>query len=222
MKIVDCEQLSEEWFSFSTGRPSASCFDRIVTTKGEPSKQAEKYLADLLEERTTGVKTETYQTNAMARGIELEAEARNLFEMVHDVEVKQVGLVLSDCERYSCSPDGMIGNSGLEIKCPSFYTHCVNIGIFHKKPDLFEKKLPTDHIQQVQGSMLVTGFESWYFMSYYPGLPPLILKVERDDVFCGKLKDALDKFCNDLDSVTNKIRGMQCDTTTRLSFVTGN
>jgi len=200
MIIVDCEQMSEQWFSEKAGKPSASNFDKIITTKGEPSKQAKKYLYQLAGESITGIKTEGYQNAAMLRGIELEPQARSLFEMIHDVEVKQVGLCYPDEQKkYLSSPDGLLDNAGLEIKCPEIHTHVSY---------LIEGKLPTDYFQQVQGGMAVTGLPFWHFMSYYPGLPPFIIKVERDDAFISKLKAELDKFCYELVITVKRLKEM--------------
>ena len=61
---------------------------------------------------------------------------------------------------------------------------------------------------QVHGGMAVTGLPFWYFMSYYPGLPPFIVKVERDDAFISKLKTELDVFCFDLVATVKKLKEM--------------
>jgi len=201
MIISDCIQLSKEWFREKAGVPSASNFDKIVTSKGEPSKQSVKYLYQLAGENIVGLKTETYQNEAMKRGVVLEAEARNLFAMVHDVSVRQVGLIYKDARKTClCSPDGIIGEeAGLEIKCPLIHTHVSY---------LLKGELPTDYIQQVQGSMMVTGFSSWWFESYFPGLPPLILKIERDNIFIEKLEKELNRFVEDLAITIKKLKGM--------------
>ena len=199
MLKVNVPQLSEEWVNLKTGVPSASNFDKIVTSKGEPSKQFEKYLYQLAGERITGVKEETHQSSAMARGVEMETEAKALFSMIKGADVEEVGLCYPDEDkRYLCSPDGILASSqGLEIKCPLLHTQVKY---------LLDNKLPTDYVQQVQGSMLVTGFQSWYFMSYYPGMPPLVIEVLRDDGFCAKLKVELDMFCTKLDELETKLR----------------
>jgi len=200
MIVIDCEQMSEQWFAEKAGKPGASNFDKIITTKGEPSKMAKKYLYQLAGESITGLKAESYQNAAMLRGIELEPQARSLFEMIHDVEVKQVGLCYPDEQKkYLSSPDGLLDNAGLEIKCPEIHTHVSY---------LIEGKLPTDYFQQVHGGMAVTGLPFWYFMSYYPGLPPFIVKVERDDAFISKLKTELDVFCFDLVTTVKKLKEM--------------
>jgi len=194
---IYCDQMSEVWFAEKTGKPGASSFDKIVTTKGEPSKSAKNYLYQLAGETIVGIKTETYQNAIMQRGIELEPSARSLFEMMYDVEVQQVGLCYPDEQKkYLCSPDGLLEDAGLEIKCPLIHTHVSY---------LLGNKLPTDYIQQVQGSMAVTGFSAWWFMSYYPGIKPFIIKVERDNIFIEKLKTVLDSFCLELALTVKKI-----------------
>jgi len=59
---------------------------------------------------------------------------------------------------------------------------------------LMEAVLPSEYAVQVHWSMMVTGIQQWYFMSYFPGLNPLILRVEYDD-FTEKLKEAAELFC---------------------------
>jgi hypothetical protein len=58
--------------------------------------------------------------------------------------------------------------------------------------------LPTDYFTQVQGSMWVCDYAMWFFMSYYPGMPHLILEVKRDNDFIGKLEIAMANFIRDL------------------------
>ena len=198
MKIFDCIQGSPEWFAARLGVPTASNFDKIVTTKGEPSKSAQKYMYKLAGEKASGIAEESYQNAAMARGTELEAEARKFYEMVKNVEVEEVGFCLLEDKGYGASPDGLVRNKGLvEIKCPLCATH---VGY------LLKETLLTDYFQQVQGQMLVTGREWTDLISYYPGLKPLIIHVERDDAFLNKLEAELDKFVFELNDVIRTIK----------------
>ena len=200
MLEINVPQCEEEWFNLRIGMPSASQFSKIVTSKGELSKQATDYAYTLAGERIIGAKVETYQNAAMQRGVELEAEARQLFELIEGVEVRQTGIVYPDeSKKYSCSPDGLIDDqeTGVEIKSPLLHTHVKY---------LLAGKLPADYVQQVQGSMLITGFSAWWFMSYYPGIKPLLIKVERDEKFIGKLKAALDEFCAQVDEIVERLR----------------
>ena len=194
MIIKKMEQGSTEWHKERVGVPSASMFKNIVTMKGEPSKQRKKYLYALAGERIVNDREEVFQNYAMTRGIELEPFARQFFELTTFSKVEQVGLCVHDSGLFSCSPDGLIKDStvGLEIKCPLMSTHIEYV---------LNGKLPADYYQQVHGSMLVTGYDKWYFMSYYPDIKPLIICVERDDVFCDKLHSELVSFCEELEYI---------------------
>jgi len=202
--IDDIEQGSERWFLEKLGKPSSSNFDKIVTSKGERSKQRKEYMYRLAGERVSGTPTETYSNSNMERGIFLEGEATGLFGLLKGVGVERVGMCYPDeSKKYLCSPDGLLTeceSGGLEVKCPLIHTH---VGY------LLGNKLPTKYIAQVQGSMLVTGFTDYFFMSYYPELPPLIIKCVRDEDFIAKLKKELEIFCIELDEITEKLKGLK-------------
>lgn len=199
MIVLDVEQGTQEWLAARCGIPTASNFDCILTAKGEPSKQAQKYLYKLAGERVSGKPEDTYQNAAMTRGIEMEAEAADLYEIMFDVKAEQVGICYADERKlYACSPDRLIGaDGGLEIKCPQIHTH---VGY------LIDGVLPTEYFQQVQGELHVTGREWFDFMSYYPGLKPLIVRVHRDEPFLKRLGPALNGFCEALDEIAERIR----------------
>jgi putative phage-type endonuclease len=199
MIIVDVLQGSPEWLVARLGIPTASGFDRIITTRGEPSKQAQKYMYQLAAERITGVKEESYQNGAMQRGTEMEAEARAMYELISGNEVKIVGVCyLNEKKLYGCSPDGLIGEDGvIEIKCPTSAVHVAY---------LLDGGLPTEYFQQVQGQLFVTGREYVDFFSFYPGIKPLLIRIERDEKFIKSLETELKEFCKKLDEITKKIK----------------
>lgn len=198
--LDDVEQGSQEWKDARVSIPSASVFDKLITSKGDVSKSRQKLLYQLAGEKIIGVKEEGYTNGAMQRGIELEPEARLLFEMMTGLEVKEVGLCYFDERKdRSCSPDGImeIEQEGLEIKCPELATHVEY---------LIGNKLPTKYFQQVQGSMYITGFEKWHFLSYYPGMKPFHTVVERNEMWIAKLSKVLDDFVAELEETHNKLK----------------
>lgn len=200
MIAVDCEQMSEEWFAMRAGIPTASSFDKIFTSTGKKSTQADAYMNTLVAEWLTGGKAEGYTSDWMARGIEMEAEARAAYEFITESEVSGTGIVFKDEDRLaSCSPDGLLINKGLEIKCPAPGTH---VGY------LMAGKLPTTYVSQVQGSMWVTGFESWDFVSYCPGIKPVIITVNRDDKLMGMIDDIMAEFLTEMLVRRQKLQGM--------------
>lgn len=187
---VDCEQMSDEWFQLRAGIPTASSFDKIFTTAGKPSAQAGAYMNTLLAEWLTGEKQSIKQSDWMARGIELEDEARSAYEFITDQEVETVGLVFKDDDRLvSCSPDGLCGDKGVEIKCPAPGTH---VGY------LLGAKLPTAYVQQVQGSMWLTGLKSWDFVSYHPSMPPVIINVKRNEKLIESIDSVMAEFLTNM------------------------
>ncbi len=198
MITLDCEQGSAEWLALRCGLPTASNFDKLVTAKGEPSKQAQKYLYALAAEKVSGIKEEGFQSQAMQKGIENEAEAVAYYELTQGVDVQTVGFCLHDSKRFGASPDRLVGSEGLlEIKCPLPHTH---VGY------LLEENLLADYFQQVQGQLFVTGRKWCDLMSYSRGLKPLIIRVQRDEAFILKLQSALETFCNELEKTVEKIK----------------
>lgn len=196
MKIIDCTQGDPEWFSCRAGTPTASNFDLLVTIRGDRSKSADKYLYRLAGEKITGVPEETYQNVNMIRGQELESEARQLYQVITDNTVQEVGFCLAD-GGYGASPDGLVGDDGLiEIKCPTIAVH---VGY------LLAGTLPSDYFQQTQGQLLVMERKWVDFFSYYPGLRPLLVRVERDEGFIKKLEAELKLFVEELKVVVKKI-----------------
>lgn len=198
MKIIECVQGSPEWLLARCGTPTASNFSKIVTSKGEPSKQAEKYMYQLAGERISGRVEEMPKTAAMQRGNDIEAEARNFYELVTGNSVEQTGFCLSDCGSWGASPDGLINeDGGLEVKVPLISTHIEY---------LLNGKVPTEYYPQVQGNMFVTGRKWLDFMSYASGVRPLIVRMNRDEEFISKLWAALIYFNENLNSLVTKLK----------------
>jgi hypothetical protein len=196
--IDDIVQGSPEWFSAICGNPGASNIDKIITTTGTRSKQRDDFMYQLAGERITGKREETFQSQAMQNGIEREANARLLFEMIQGVEVKQVGIVYKDEKKdCHCSPDGMPEKSGLEIKNPMMKTHVKY---------LLANKIPTDYFCQIQMSLYVCEIDTWWFMSCFDGLRPLIIECHRDETFIKKLESELNIFNEELLAMVEKLK----------------
>jgi len=188
MRIDQNEQGSPEWLAARLGIPSASMFAKIVTTKGIWSASADAYINQLVAERLTGEREEVFQSHHMLRGTELEPDARDLYSLMSDAEVTEVGFCLHDTLSAGCSPDGLIGEEGgLEIKAPAPATHVEYLrgGV-----------LPSKYKQQVMGCLWITGREWWDFVSYHPTMKPLIVRVERDEEYIAALEKCVTKAVN--------------------------
>ncbi len=189
MKIHDCEQGSEAWFAVRRGIPTASHFAQILTPKERKySKSAGKYADKLLAEWLIGESVTIDASGFMARGTDMEAEARSWYEFDQDVDVVQVGFVTSDDGGVGCSPDGLVGDDGIvEFKCPSAHVH---VGMMLASPD--------DYLLQVQGNLWLTGRHWAHRVSYHPTMPRVIDPWLRDEELIGQLGAALERFNHEL------------------------
>ncbi len=185
MKIHHCTQQSPEWFELRRGLATASAADRIITPKkGELSAQADDYIAELISHRYVGIEP-GFQSQAMLDGIAREPLAREWYVNAKIMEVRQVGLVVTDCGRFGASPDGLVGIDGaLEIKCPQAKTHVKY---------LLDGRLPDEHKCQVHMELFVTSAAWIDFVSYCPPMPALVVRVEPDD-FTKRLAVVLESF----------------------------
>ncbi len=202
IEIFDVEQGSPEWYAARAGVATASEFHTVMAKgkDGGASITRAKYLRQIAGEILTGEPApEGYSNGFMARGKELEDEARRLFAFMRDADPMRVGFIKDG--RVGCSPDSLLGErSGLEIKVaiPAVQIERLQLG-----------RLPPEHTAQVQGSMWVTDRPTWSFMSYCPKLPPLIIDVPRDDAYLAQLGKAMAAFQDELDALVASIRTYQ-------------
>lgn len=199
-EFPEIKQGSPEWHALRAGKPTASEFDKIITSTGKTSTQRQAYLYRLAGERILGTTEQTFESGWMARGKVVEEEARDVYAFESQTTVEEVGFCLHDSGLYGCSPDGLVGaDGGLEIKCPS-------LAVFVKY--VLGGKVPTEYIVQVQGSLLVTGRKWWDFYAYYPGMNPLKIKVGPDIRLHRILADELELFCEELAELETKLRSL--------------
>lgn len=189
MIIIDCEQGTPEWKAARLGIPTASEFKRIITaSKGIISAGADKYAYGLIAETLLGEPLPEPPSNLfwLNRGREMEPLAIQQYEWSTDNETRKVGFIRSDDGSLGCSPDRLLVgvDIGLECKAPSAEVH---MGYYLDGPG-------DDYRQQVQGSLLITGFECWDFYSYHPGLPEVRIRTYRDEDYIAKMRTALDAF----------------------------
>lgn len=202
MIVLDHDQGSVEWVAARLGIPTASEFKRILTPKGKLSTSRDGYLGELLAEWALGKPvTEFGGTDWTERGQALEPDARACYAFQADCEPQPVGLVLRDGGRMcGASPDALVGESGLlELKCPMAGKHMLYLA---------QDALPRAYAAQVQGQIWITGREWCDFMSYYPGLPPLILRIAPDDSFQAALDDALPEFIEEVLAGRERLRSL--------------
>jgi hypothetical protein len=195
MKIHEMKQGSIEWLAIRAKFPTASEFGNILTpAKLQVSKSMGAYVARKLAEKWLGFPIQSFDgSGAMDQGSVRESEARPWYAFEYEVEIATPGFIVNQDPAPAgypvcgCSPDGLIvgGDCGLEIKCPQPDTHVKY---------LLAGGLPDDYRLQVQGSMFVTGYERWTFLSYCPRFPQLVVDVPRDNAVCDAIGEALEEY----------------------------
>jgi len=153
-------------------------------------------MLQLIGERITGEVADKFVSHHMERGRLMEPDARNMYAFMKDAEPQQVGFIRNG--EKGCSPDALVGNDGLlEIKTK----------LPHLQIDvLLKAKLPPEHRPQVQGQIWVSEREWCDFMSYWPKLPPFIIREYRDDKYIKTLSDGVDQFLSELHELEERIK----------------
>lgn len=192
MKISPYAQQTVEWLQARCGLPTASEFDNLVSPTGEvrKGKMPDSYLCKKLAEWWTGSVDVEVSSFYMEQGNIIEEEVVPWYELEYGAKIERVGLVTNNEGTIGCSPDGLLEDSGIEIKAPASHTH---IGY------LLANKLPHEYVHQVQGCMYVTGRDEWRFVSYRRRMPALVLTVQRDPAYQEALDEALTLFLGRLE-----------------------
>jgi putative phage-type endonuclease len=206
------EQRTEEWFQSRLGKVTASRIsDVIAKTKTGFSTSRQNYLVQLVSERLTGKKGDSYVNQYMLDGIEREPVAKELYEKLHNVTVTEVGFFDHPTIANSgASPDGAVNAeiegkfAGLiEIKCPIETTHTNT---------LMSKTVPSKYISQIQWQMASVGANvKWVdFISYNPNFPEnlqlFVTRVERDDEYIASLETEVKQFLEEVEATILKLK----------------
>ena len=192
--FTDLEQGSPEWFAARAGIPTASRFATVMA-KGEGKTRSE-YMRKLAGEILTGEPSEQFSNIHTDRGNAMEDEARETYAFINDAEIQRVGFIRNGNK--GASPDSLVGtNGGLEIKT----------ALPHIQIDRLERdRLPPEHKAQVQGNLWIAEREWWDFVSYWPRLPVLTVRVYRDEEYIANLSSEIDHFNDELAALVERIR----------------
>jgi len=200
------EQRTSDWFSIRLGKVTASRIsDVMAKTKTGYSASRKNYMTQLLLERLTGQKEESYTNAAMQHGIDTEPEAREAYESQTFNIVTECGFFDSEEIKMSgASPDGLIATDGLiEIKCPNTATHLET---------LLDKNIDKKYILQMQWQMFCTGRKWTDFVSYDNRLPVnlrlFIKRINREEKMIKEIKSEVILFLSELDSLESKVRSL--------------
>lgn len=200
----EVEQGSNAWLELRKGKVTASrVADVMAKTKTGVSASRANYLIELALQRVTGVIEPSYKNDAMQWGTDNEQTARTAFEVAHNVFVDQVAFVdHPTIKDFGCSPDGVIGDSLLELKCP--YQSAVHWSYF-------KDGCPSKYYTQIQAQMSCTGAKSVWFVSFDPRMPArsqlYIEEILKEEEFIKKLEDEVKQFLNEVEIESQLMKG---------------
>jgi putative phage-type endonuclease len=196
------KQGSEEWLQARVGLVTASRIaDVIAKTKTGPSMSRAGYLGELVAERLTGQSAEGgFMNDDMRRGLELEPEARMAYEIRTGRIVEEVGLVLHPTMRAGASPDGLVDDGLIEIKCPRTHVH-----IEH----LLAGKPPTKYLPQMAWQCVCTGRAWCDFVSFDPKMPEalrlFVVRYTPDAGYLRELEAEVEAFIAEVESKVEQL-----------------
>jgi len=203
-------QRTDEWYTARIGKVTASRLYDVIAKKrtGEYTAARDVYRNEIVLERITGVSEEHIINKSMKRGIELEPKAKEAYMLKTMNEVKDVGFIdHPTIQNFGASPDGllldMLGqplNKGLEIKCPNRATHLKT---------LCEHTICPQYMYQMYGQMMVTGYDSWVFMSYDDRFPThlqsIIIEININDEIKEEIEQEVIKFNLEVDQIIDQL-----------------
>lgn len=166
------EQSSPEWLEARRGIVTASTVGKLLTSTGKvASNDTSRALTEtLIAERITGRVEYTHPTRDMQRGTLLEPEARRIYAEHHG-PVEEIGFMRWDEGDLSLgySPDGIAGEGLIEVKSRTPRIHLRAI---------YTDTVPAVNMAQLQAGLLVADKPWIDYISYCPGLPLYVKRVE--------------------------------------------
>ena len=191
------EQRTEEWFAQRLGKVTASkVADLMAKTKSGYGTSRDNYMAQLVVERITNTKAESYSNAAMEWGTTQEPFARAAYEALTGMMVEEVGFVQHPTIAWAgASPDGLVNDDGLvEIKCPNTATMI---------DTLLTGKVPQKYFIQMQMQMACTKRAWCDYVVFDPRMPTkaqlFVKRVPRDDAFIAEMEAEIINFLAEVD-----------------------
>ena len=196
------EQRSEEWYTLRKKYPLTASNAQAIGNNG---KGLETFVWEALADRKSFAARENYTNKDLDRGVELESQARSIYELETGNKVAEVGFVTNDeiSRVGGASPDGLIGEDGLiEIKCFNDIKH------FRYAVEGLEPE--SQYLWQMQMQMLITERKWCDFVAYNPNFKKslLIIRITADADMQEKIKEGLktgEKMINELEKKYEKI-----------------
>ncbi len=197
------EQRTDEWYKARLGKVTASrVADVLAKIKTGEAAARKNYKIELVMQRITNQPGESFTNAAMEWGTATEPQARMAYEAHTGSFVEEVGFIdHPTIEWFGCSPDGVIGEGLIEIKCPNTTTHIETV---------IDEKAPSKYIPQMQCQMAVTGKQFCDFVSFDPRVPEelqlFVVRVDRDQEYIDQMEVEVKQFLSEVEDMVTKLK----------------
>lgn len=209
MVTLDVKQNSPEWYLARYGMPTASGASNIITpAKGEKSKSADGYIAELIAERHAKYTVEQMvkranilnpdpaivvekierilnrvNTEAMQYGHITEPEAVRAYSFLTENDTTEAGFMMNDEKTAGASIDRLIvgQKKGLEIKSPFSLGVHINYCL--------SRNIEIDKRPQLQWQLWISGLDEIDICAYYPGTTVVIVTAKREEEYIAKIAE---------------------------------
>ena len=205
--MIEIEQRTDDWFAARLGKVTASSLYKVLAkTKTGYGADRGNYMTQLVLERVTGNKAESYTNASMQWGIDQEPFARAAYEASRGVMVDEVGFIPHPAiEAAGASPDGLLddGEGMIEIKCPE------SKGMIET---LLTQKVPQNYYTQMQFQMACAGRSYCQYVVFDPRMPPkaqlFVKRVDRDDKYIAEIETEIVKFLAEVDAQVQQLNAI--------------
>ncbi len=170
-RIIKVDQNSDEWLALRRCRITAS---RLADVMAKPTTQRYQQYQRELSLELLGYEHVEESPEWARHGREMEPRAIGAYEWKYGQDMEHdLFLIHKEHDWLGASPDMMTTDytEGAEIKCRALYK---NYRHYRQLAEQMSRRnplkaCPPENRHQVQGSMWVTGFSSWWYVGYYEG-----------------------------------------------------
>lgn len=169
-RIISVEQGSDEWLDLRRNRITCS---RLADVMAKPTtKRYQQYQREKIKEML-GYRHVEETPEWAAHGKEHEPRAIGAYEWKFELDVEHnVFLISTKYDWLGGSPDILHlphYDEGGEIKCRALYKNYRKYRAMAEQYEGTTRACPAENRHQVQGHMMLTGFDRWGFVNYYIG-----------------------------------------------------
>ena len=156
MNPINLIQGSDEWHRWRSTHINASEIDDLLAS---PKTKKYKALLQKKREGQQGIWEVPEAKPWFDHGNRWESRAKDVYEASTGLTVRNVGCVVHPKYDFiSCSPDGLVGIGGLEIKCRASWKEFVKA---------ITEPICRKYRAQIQMNMACTGLKRWDYMNLY-------------------------------------------------------